>query len=58
MDLLNGALRIFFQLTKRSGSLGKVRFWAGEFWYFFPKKVLALPGLLIEKTPDPPPLGD
>ena len=27
---------------------------AGEFWYFFQKKVLALPGLLIEKTPDPP----
>ena len=22
---------------------------AGEFWYFFQKKVLALPGLLIEK---------
>ena len=26
---------------------------AGEFWYFFLKKVLALPGLLIEKTPEP-----
>lgn len=55
MGFLNGVLRIFVKLTKWSGSLGKVRFWAGEFWYFFPKKVLALPGLLIEKTPDPPP---
>ena len=30
----------------------------GEFWYFFPKEVLALPCILIKKTPDPPTLGD
>ena len=31
---------------------------AGKFWYFFQKKVLALPHVLIKKTPDPPLLGD
>ena len=30
----------------------------GKFWYFFLKEVLALPCVLIKKTPDPPPLGD
>ena len=31
---------------------------AAEFWYFFQKKVSALPHVLIKKTPDPPLLGD
>jgi len=31
---------------------------AGEFWYFFQKKVLALPHVLIKENPDPPLLGD
>ena len=31
---------------------------AGEFWYFFPKKVLALPCVLMKKLLTPPPLGD
>lgn len=39
MDFLNGVLRIFVKLTKWSGSLGKVRFWAGEFGIFFQKSV-------------------
>ena len=35
--------------------LGKVRFFLGDWGIsvFFPKKVLALPYILIEKTPDP-----
>ena len=37
--------------------LGKVRFFlrgrAGEFWYFFQKKVLALPHVLIKKLLTP-----
>ena len=31
---------------------------AGEFWYFFQKKVLALPHVLIKKLLTPPLLGD
>ena len=39
-------------------TLGKVRFFLGgraeEFWYFFQKKVLALPHVLIKKLLTPP----
>ena len=31
---------------------------AGEYWYFFQKKVLALPHVLIKKLLTPPLLGD
>ena len=62
-NLSTTGTRIFHAGLNKS-NLGKVRFFlggggrAGEFWYFFPKKVLALPCVLIKKTPDPPPLGD
>ena len=42
--------------------LGKVHFFlggrAGEFWDFFPIKVLALPCVLMKTLLTPPPLGD
>ena len=56
MDLLNGVLRIFVQLTKwREGT-----FLGWGILVFFSEKALALPCVLIEKTldPPPPPLGD
>ena len=61
-NLSTTGTRIFHAGLNKS-NLGKVRFFlgggrAGAFWYFFPKKVLALPCVLIKKTPDPPPLGD
>lgn len=49
----------FIQRSLREGTFflgGQGR--AGEFWYFFPKKVLTLPCILTKKTPDPPPLAD
>ena len=46
-------LRLFREGTFFLGGGG-----LGNFGIFFPKKVLALPCVLIKKTPDPPPLGD
>ena len=43
----------YFFLREGTFFLGGGR--AGEFWYLFPKKVLALPCILIKKLLTPPP---
>ena len=48
--------RTWIALREGTFFLGGER--AGEFWFFFPKKVLALPCVLIKKFLTPPPLGD
>ena len=60
--------KIYYQLSsvcQQKTPLNKGRYvfsWGGgrarEFWYFFQKKVLALPHVLIKKLLTPPLLGD